>query len=188
MKKLTILIFPIFILFLTGCISLKIKSELPTIYSYDFNANISPTSCETYKNIALIDIDSTGIYESKKIIVRNDDGRITNLEGKQWIDSPKNIFRDLLIQEGAKHCISINLPPFGTQLPQNVLKLTLVSLEIRNGNHPSAQMVLGYNLAKSGKKMNGFLQETQEIQGDDIKALQEVAKNIVNQLVKLFGE
>lgn len=186
MKKLAPLILLPF--FFAGCISLKIKSELPKTQSYDLNPVISSDSCKEYKSIGLISIDSTGIYDNKKIIVRSDDGKISSKDGIQWVDSPKNIFKDLLIAEGVKHCILISLPPFGTELPQNILKLTLLSLEIRDTQIPQAQMSLSYNLIKSGKKINGFLKETQKIEGDDVKALQEVAKKIVDGLVGLFEE
>lgn len=186
MKKLAILILLPF--FFAGCISLKIKSELPKIQSYDLNPTVSPNSCKEYKNIGLISIDSTGIYDSKKIIIRSDDGKISSKEGLQWVDSPKNIFKDLLIAQSAKNCILITLPPFGTDLPQNILKLTLLSLEIRDSEAPQAQMSLSYSLIKSGKKIKGFLQESQKIEGDDVKALQEVAKKLVDRLVGLFEE
>lgn len=186
MKKLSILIVLPF--FLAGCISLKIKSELPKIQSYDLNPVISSNSCKEYKNIGLVSIDSTGIYDSKKIIVHGDDGKISSKDGVQWVDSPKNIFKDLLIAEGVKHCILVSLPPFGTELPQNILKLTLLSLEIRDTQVPQAQMSLSYSLIKSGKKINGFLKETQKTEGDDLKALQTVAKKLVDDLVVLFQE
>lgn len=186
MKKLAILILLPF--FFAGCISLKIKSELPKTQSYDLNPITSSNSCKEYKNIGLVSIDSTGIYESKKIIVHSDDGRISSKDGIQWVDSPKNIFKDLLISEGVKHCILVSLPPFGTELPKNILKLTLLSLEIRDTQTSQAEMSLSYSLIKSGKKINGFFRETQKVEGDDVKALQEVAKKIVDDLFELFEE
>ncbi|PAF53757.1 hypothetical protein BKH42_04480 [Helicobacter sp. 13S00482-2] len=188
MKKSTTSFLVVLPLLFAGCISLKIKSELPIIQSYDFNPTVLPNSCRAYKNIALIDIDSLGIYDSKKIIIHGDDGKISNLQGKEWIDFPKNIFKDLFIQEAFKHCVSIDLPPFGTQLPGNILKLTLLSLEIRDEPKPVAQIALSYNVLKSGKKMNGFLIQTQEVKADEVKALQEVTKKIIDKLIGIFGE
>lgn len=187
MKKLTILAF--LLVFFTGCINLKIRSELPKTQSYDFNPAFSPSSCGDYKNIGLISIDGTGIYDSKKIIIHNDDGKISTKEGIQWADFPKNLFKDLLVAEGIQHCFLINLPPFGTDLPRNILKLTLHSMEIKDSEPREAQMSLSYTLMRSGKKTSGFLQESQKVEGgDDVKALQEAAKKLLDDLFGLMQE
>ncbi|PAF49488.1 hypothetical protein BKH41_02145 [Helicobacter sp. 12S02232-10] len=185
MKKAGIVVFA---LILGGCVSLKIKSESPKIEEYDLNGKFQTSiKCEKYKNLALIGVDSAPSYDTKNILKRFDDGKIEALEGKKWIDLPKNMFVNLLVQEASKHCVLVSLPPFGVYNPQKILKVNILAFDVSGSEAPKARIALSYEFFVSGKKIEGILADQEAIKGNDIKALQEVSKRVADNLVELFG-
>ncbi|PAF43357.1 hypothetical protein [Helicobacter sp. 11S03491-1] len=187
MKKVAIILYA---LILGGCVNLKIKSELPKIDLYSLNTHsLVSSKCQGYKDIALIGIESSTLYDTKDILIHSDDGKIQSMEGKKWVDFPKNMLKDLLAQEASKQCILISLPPFGTSLPQKMLKLMILSFGIFTDKQPQAQLGLGYEIFIGGKKVDsGILINKKDTQGNPIQALQEVSKMGIDKVSELFSK
>ncbi|PAF47820.1 hypothetical protein BKH46_03030 [Helicobacter sp. 12S02634-8] len=175
-------------LLLAGCVSLKIKTESPHIQEYDLSDNTLGTlQCKQYSNLALIGISSASIYETRNILKRLDNGQIESIDGKKWIDLPKNMFANLLVQEASKRCILVSFPPFGASNPQKMLKINLLSFDIKEGSAPQAIVGLSYEFFVDGKKMEGVLSEQEPIKENSIQALQIVSKRAASDLIELFG-
>lgn len=181
--------------FLTGCVKLDIRSELPKIDLYVLDTmsslenKVSEKACKGYKNIAILGIISPDIYETKQILMYSSDGKIKVLKGKQWADMPKNLFKNLLVNEANKHCIFLSSPPLGSSVPKKLLKLDLFSFILEDSPKLQARISLGYEIFSEGKKSSGVLniiQEANEVENDLIKVFQKASKDIADELIDLI--
>lgn len=178
--------------FLTGCVNLKIRAELPKVDLYVLEPNTktkaSEYKCKSYENIAILGVLSTEIYETKQILMRSSDGKIKALKDKQWADIPRNLFKNLLVEQANEHCIFLSSPPFGSTVPKKMLRLNLFSFVLEDSPQVQARVILGYEFFIGEKKISGILNETQETsktQDDPIKAFQKASKQVVNNLINL---
>lgn len=181
--------------FLTGCVKLDIRSELSKIDLYVLDTmsslenKVEEKTCKNYKNIAILGILSPDIYETKQILMYSNDGKMKALTDKQWADIPKNLFKNLLVNQANKHCIFLSSPPLGSSVPKKLLKLDLFSFILEDSPKPQARISLGYEIFSGGKKSSGVLNRIQEIneaENDPIKALQKASKDIVFELIDLI--
>lgn len=178
--------------FLTGCINLKIRAELPEIDLYVLEPNTttktSEYKCKSYENIAILGVLSPDIYETKQILMRSSDGKIKALKDKQWADVPRNLFKNLLVRQANEHCIFLSSPPFGSTTPKKILKLNLLSFVLEDSPQVQARVSVGYEVFMGERKISGILNEiqaTSKTQDDPIKAFQKASKQVVNNLINL---
>lgn len=138
------------VLILHGCLNLNLKQILPEIAIYDLNAQkIAPQTCKNSKNISLVGILSADLFNTKKVVLKNNQGQIHYEKRQQFVDLPKNMLKTMVILQAFKECVFVTLPPHSA-LPQASLKINILSFGILDHNsQQQAEVVLGYDITTS---------------------------------------
>lgn len=181
----------------SGCISLNIKSQLPETDSYVLS--VKPDSktkvCEKTNGnlVALLGYDSLSLYDSKKIIYKDLGDKITFYPHKEWVDSPKIMFKNLLLQKSltSSTCnIFIAQPPFGTLFPNINIKFNILEFNVNdksdNPNQKEISFWLAYEIKNSKVLKNGYLYETYPIKNNEdiINGFEIISNKIADELIK----
>ncbi|PAF52257.1 hypothetical protein [Helicobacter sp. 13S00477-4] len=175
------------VLVLSGCVSLKIKSDIPSLDMYDLNTQFENTQCAKVDEVGLLGISSVEIYDTKSILEKSLDGKIQYLEGKVWVDFPKNMLKVLFVLEAQKECIGVSFPPFGAYVPKKTLRLSILSFGIIKADEPKAELVISYEFDSAKKGLiKGVLMNKESFKENAIKALQDVSKKTIKDLLSVI--
>ncbi|PAF42133.1 ABC-type transport auxiliary lipoprotein family protein [Helicobacter sp. 11S02596-1] len=187
MKKLAMIIL---VLMFSGCVSVKLKSELPKMDHYDINTETSwNLECSNPTEIGLMGITSSDIYNTKDILVKSEDGQITHLENQKWVDLPKNMLQNLLMRESQKQCILITTRPFGTNAPKNLISIDILSFALIHTPSPKAEMAIAYKIGSiKGPEKKGIIIHQEDLKDSSgsrgiIEALQSATKKTMADLI-----
>lgn len=137
MKKIFFMIVIVTGISWTGCVNVKIASEIPSIsyfdiQNYEMSKNVKKCqSQKTAKNIGVLDINVTPIFNSTDVIVINNETlKIESLGNKKWVSIPKEMFKTKILYALKNQCYEVSLQPFGTQKLDKLLKITLTSFAV----------------------------------------------------------
>ncbi|BCD46444.1 hypothetical protein [Helicobacter suis] len=175
----------------SGCLNLNLKQMLPDVKDYDLNTiGFTTPTCSQVHDIGLVGIQSADLYDTKQIVFKNAQGQVYYAKHTKFIDLPKNMLKNMLLLQAAKHCLFVSRPPHITT-PYATIKLDILSLAIleQNGQY-QAQLVLDYSLnTPSGSQYRRITQsqtitakESDEIL--EIKALQHVSLKAITEILE----
>nr|QGT50301.1 hypothetical protein Helico6505_1330 [uncultured Helicobacter sp.] len=121
----------------TGCVNVKIASEIPSISYFDiqdYETSKNTKKCQnqkTSKKIGVLDVNVASVFNSTDVIVINNETlKIESLENKKWVSTPKEMFKTKILYALKNQCYEASLQPFGTQKLDKILKITLTSFAI----------------------------------------------------------
>ncbi|MCX2717685.1 hypothetical protein OQH61_08050 [Helicobacter sp. MIT 21-1697] len=134
-----------------GCVDIKIASEMEkTEYFTLYTSNTQKQECKVLKpkTIGLLDVYAPSPFDSNSLILfDNATLQVSEIKGKKWINSPKEMLKTKLLSKLQNKCFQISIEPFGTQKFDKILKVSLLSLQVldEKGTY-SAQMSVFYEV------------------------------------------
>ena len=120
---------------LSSCVDVKIAATLPQNQYFSLqklDTQSKSVACKAYRGkIGLLDIQANAPYDSSAMILFNAQSlQISELSGKKWINSPKEMLKTNLLQAFNQSCYQSTIAPFGTQKLDKIVKITLLSLQV----------------------------------------------------------
>lgn len=134
-----------------GCVDIKIASEMQKIEYFTLHIpDTQKQACKALnpKTIGLLDIYAPAPFDSHSLIVFDSATlRVSEIQGKKWINSPKEMLKFKLLSKLQNKCFQVSLQPFGTQKFDKILKVSLLSLQVLDEKGVySAQMSVFYEV------------------------------------------
>lgn len=186
MKNFLFCICLVFIL--SGCFSLK--TSLPQVNYYDLSFAVdSSKECKMKSSVGISEIRSSPIYDRSEMIYRTNQSKIISLSQMQWIDSPKNLFRQFLLKRFKSSCIRTSIPPFGGVKNDYLLKIELLNFEIEQDNQNAEFAYIGFfyellNLKSFSVLESGIIEKKEKVTNGYVSAFKKVMQEAGNKLVE----
>lgn len=198
MKKIFFMIMIAMGISWTGCVNVKIASEIPSIsyfdiQNYEVSKNIKKCQNQkTAKNIGVLDINVAPLFNSTDVIVINNETlKVESLENKKWVSTPKEMFKTKILYVLKNQCYEVSLQPFGTQKLDKILKITLTSFAIiKKAEGYFAQVGLFYEVQNTynyslSKNETIVVQKPIQFNGDSFALdFQALSDEVVNMMIK----
>ena len=119
---------------LSGCVDVKIASEIPAVEYFNIQSyedSKDNRKCSKMPHIGLLDVNVASAFSGTDIVVLDHlNLQTTTLEGKKWVSAPKEMLKYKFLTLLQNQCYKASLQPFGTQKLDKILKITLTSFAI----------------------------------------------------------
>lgn len=181
MKNLYLVIGGFFIVMLSGCIDVKIKSEIPKKIYYDLDTQeLSTRVCSQFHTVVLGGVTSVSSFDVPKVIKKQSNGEIEPMGNLLWVDNPKEMIRNILIKNALSQCVNLDS---GIEKTDLILSIKVLFLGFLDNQ---AVVELAYRVSDS--RMNtlkmGVIKKDKPSQ--EIAALQTLSQEAVSEIISLL--
>lgn len=165
--------------FISGCVDVKIKSEIPKKTYYDLDTSeLSSKVCHHFGNIGLGGISSVSSFETPNVIRKQSNGQTSVVENTLWVDNPKEMLKNILIKNALNECINLDANSM-----QHMDKIVFVKILFLGFLDDRSVVELSYRVSDS--KLNtlkmGIIKKDEVAK--NISALQELSKQAVLDII-----
>lgn len=171
-------------IFFTGCLAIKIKSEVPQKTYYDLDIeNLENKNCQNLNLMGIGQITSLSFLDNKNILQKKSDGKINAIDNLQWIDNPREMIKNILIKNAYKKCISIESGSMKRM--DKIISINLLFLGFLD-NEALIEFAYKIEDEKLQTSKMGTIRQTKNEK--EISALQQLAKESIESLLTLSLE
>ncbi|STP13254.1 outer membrane protein [Helicobacter mustelae] len=183
MKKSAIFFSTILAMTLTGCLDIKIRSEIPKKTYYDLDTNIlQEHQCKTFDLIWFGGVTSTSYLDQTSILHKKSNGEVSTIANTLWMDNPKEMFKTILVKNGSQKCLSFE--NLSVEKPNQYLSIQLLFLGFVD---EKSDIEFVYKIYDKNLQFKGMGTIHKEEPGTDIATLQKTAQSGINELLEILG-
>lgn len=133
------------IMCLQGCFNVNLKSVLPNQTFYSLDNVVLEDKCKKKQDGFALQVNALSPYDSKDILLYNENNEIKIIPDYKWIDLPKNMVRNAFIKVAANHCLQIDQNPSLSQR-LNILRLNINDLYVKGVDDYEGKVYLTYEI------------------------------------------
>lgn len=166
----------------TGCIDVKIKSEIPKKIYYDLDVReVKSKRCSDLWVIGLSEVSSISSIDSQNIIQKKSNGETTNYENMQWVDNPKSMFKTILLKQAYDKCLIFENPSLSKM--ERFLSVEILFLGFLDSK-PTIEFVYKISDEKFNLIDMGIIKGAND--SGTIADLQQLTQESINDLINLL--